>query len=81
MSTITISKSKVTKEDGVVVLPMKEYHRLLRAAVPTYYLTGKAARDLDLRVEEGLLEHREGKTIAAISTSAALKEYYNRHAH
>ena len=62
MSTISISKSKITKESGVVVLPVKEYQRLLRAAVPTYYLTGKAARDLDKRVEEGLREYREGKT-------------------
>lgn len=80
MSAITISKSKVAKEAGVVVLPLKEYERLLRAAVPTFYLTGKAARDLDTRVEEGLREHREGKTIVATSTSAALKVYRARHA-
>ena len=62
MSTISISKSKVAREAGVVVLPVKEYQRLLRAAVPTYYLTGKAARDLDRLVEDGLREHRAGKT-------------------
>ena len=80
MSTITISKSKVAKEAGVVVLPVREYQRLLRAAVPTFYLTGKAARNLDKRVEEGLREHREGKTMVATSTSSALKAYRNRHA-
>lgn len=80
MSTITISKEKIKKDAGVVVLPVKEYQRLLRASVPTYYLTGKAARDLDKRVEEGLREHREGKTIVADSTSSALKAYRSRHA-
>ena len=62
MSTITIPRSKVRKESGVVVLPVKEYQRLLRAAIPTYYLTGKAAKDLDTLVEEGLREYRAGKT-------------------
>jgi len=62
MSVITIAKSKVKKEDGVVVLPVKEYQRLLRAAVPTFYLSGKDARDLDKLVEEGLRAYKEGKT-------------------
>jgi len=30
--------------------------------VPEYYLTGKAARDLDKLVASGLREHQEGKT-------------------
>ena len=50
------------------------------AAIPTYYLTGKAARDLDKRVVEGLREHRAGKTIVADSTSSALKAYRRKHA-
>ena len=62
MVTITIPKSKLGKGSGVVVLPVKEYQRLLRAAVPTYYLKGKEARDLDKLVEEGLREHRAGRT-------------------
>ena len=81
MSIITISREKIKKDAGVVVLPVKEYQRLLRAAVPTYYLTGRAARDLDKRVEEGLREHREGKTIIANSISSALKIYRKKHAH
>jgi len=80
MVTISISKAKVQKERGVVVLPMKEYQRLLAASVPTYYLKGKAARDLDKLVEEGLREHRAGKTISAVSTSSALKAYRSVHA-
>ena len=63
MSTITISKAQVAKEAGVVVLPVKEYQRLLQtAAIPDVYLTGKAATDLDKLVEEGLREHAAGRT-------------------
>ena len=62
MSSITISKSKVRKESGVVVLPIKEYKRLLAAAVPTYYPKGKAAERLDKLVEEGLRDFHAGKT-------------------
>ena len=63
MSTISISKASVTKTAGLVVLPVKEYERLLKAAaIPDVYLTGKAAEDLDKLVEEGLRAHREGKT-------------------
>ena len=63
MSTISISKAQVTKESGVVVLPVKEYQRLVRAAaIPDVYLTGKAATDLDKLVEEGLRERAAGRT-------------------
>ncbi len=62
MATITLASNEIARQKGVVVLPVKEYQRLLAAAVPTYYLTGKAALNLDKLVEEGLLEHRTGKT-------------------
>ena len=62
MSNIAISKNKVKEEGGVVVMSLKEYHRLLERSVPTYYLKGKAAERLDKLVENGLKEHREGKT-------------------
>ena len=62
MSNVTISKNKVKEEGGVVVMSLKEYHRLLERSVPTYYLKGKAAERLDKLVENGLKEHREGKT-------------------
>ena len=75
MSTITLSQTKITKQKGVVVLPVKEYQRLLSAAVPTHYLTGKAASRLDKLVENGLREHREGKTINADSLGEAVKKH------
>ena len=62
MSTITIQKRKINQQKGIVVLPIKEYERLKERAVPTYYLSGKAARDLDKLVDEGLKEYKAGKT-------------------
>ncbi len=75
MATITLSKKSVQKQKGVVVLPIKEYQRLLAASVPEYFLTGKAAARLDRLVERGLKEHREGKTITASSLSEAVKKF------
>lgn len=62
MATISLSKANVQKQKGVVVLPIAEYQRLLAAAVPEVYLTGKAALKLDKLVEDGLREYRAGKT-------------------
>ena len=73
--TVTVQEEKIQKEQGVVILSLKEYHKLLERAVPKYYLTGKAARDLDKLVEESLKEHREGKTISAPSLTEALRRY------
>lgn len=67
-----------TIRDGVVILPLKEYHELRAQAVPTYYLTGKKAEALDRLVEKGLQEHREGKTIKASSLKEALQIYERR---
>lgn len=78
---ITISKKAVQKQGGVVVLPVKEYQRLLAANVPEYFLTGKAATRLDKLVEQGLREHREGKTIVANSMTEALAKYRRKNAH
>ena len=59
----SIVRSWVTvKSPPIVTLPIKTYRQLLDAAVPTYYLTGKAATDLDKLVKDGLREHAEGKT-------------------
>ena len=80
MSTITISNAKIQKQKGVVVLPIKEYQRLVASRVPEVYLTGRAAKRLDKLVEEGLREYKEGKTIAADSLSDALKKYRKKHA-
>ena len=72
MTTATLLKKAAAKDEGVVVLSLREYDRLLSTHVPNYYLTGKAATDLDKLVEEGLREHTEGKTITASSISEAL---------
>jgi hypothetical protein len=61
MNTITISKSRIAKDEGVVILPIKEYIKLAERAVPTYYLTGKEAKDLDKLVTEGLRDYKTGK--------------------
>jgi hypothetical protein len=73
MTTATLRRLKkaAAKARGFVELSVKTYRQLLDATIPTYYLTGKAATDLEL-VEEGLREHAEGKTIHANSISEAL---------
>lgn len=72
MTTATLLKKATAKDEGVVVLSLKEYDRLLSTHVPNYYLTGKAATDLDKLVEEGLRDHAEGRTITANSIGEAL---------
>ncbi len=57
-----IKLPKQALKDGVVILGMGEYIKLRANSVPTYYLTGKKAKELDKLVEQGLKEHREGKT-------------------
>lgn len=75
MVTITIPKTKIEKQRGVVILPIKEYQRLCQMATPTYYLKGKEAEELDKLVEEGLKDYKEGETIQASSLKEALKIY------
>ena len=72
MTAITIGKEEIMRKMGVVVLPVKEYERLLAKQVPEYFLTGKAARDLDKLVEEGLRDYATGKTTTASSIEEAL---------
>ncbi len=61
MSTITISKEKIQKQKGVVILPLREYQKLCERAVPVYYLKGKEAKEADKLVKEGLKEYYAGK--------------------
>ena len=61
MNTVTISKKKIQKQGGVVVLPLKEYQKLREQATPTYYLKGKEAKSLDTLVEKGLKAYQAGK--------------------
>jgi len=53
---------KEMTQKGFVVLGLDEYEELKKSSVPTYYLSGKAAEDADKMVEQGLREHKEGKT-------------------
>lgn len=61
MPTITLSRNKIARDRGVVILPVAEYQGLLERAVPEYHLTGKAAEKLDKLVEEGLRDYKAGK--------------------
>ncbi len=74
MATIAVPKAKIEKEKGVVILPIKEYQELLERAVPEYYLTGKAAKDLDKLVEEGLRDYKAGRTKSFFSLTAAYSD-------
>ncbi|MBI4689887.1 MAG: hypothetical protein HY754_06435 [Nitrospirae bacterium] len=67
--TVSISRSEVDKKGAIVILSLKEYRKLCERAVPTYYLKGKEAENLDKLVEEGLREHRKCrcKTIKSLS--------------
>ena len=42
MVSITISKEKIEKYKGVVIVPIREYEKLL--AIPTHCLIGKATK-------------------------------------
>jgi len=62
MTTISISKSKIEKQRGIVILPIREYQKLCQMAVPTYHLEGKEAEKLDKLVKKGLKDYSTGKT-------------------
>ncbi len=78
MKTLTSTTIKISDQalkKGVVLLDLGKYQEM---QVPTYYLTGQAAEDADKLVEEGLREHREGKTIKASSVREAMSIYETR---
>ena len=70
---VKISKGALKR--GVVILDLKEYEELKKRAVPVYQLKGKAAKNLDKLVREGLKEYERGETIKASSLKEALKIY------
>jgi len=74
-NSITISEKNVRREGGLVILPLREYEELREKAIPTYYLEGKEAEELDKLVEEGVEDYRNGKTIKASSLREALEIY------
>jgi len=59
---ISISQSIIDKEGGVVILSLREYQKLCAKTVPTYYLEGKEAEEIDSLVKEGLSAYRKGKS-------------------
>lgn len=76
MTTATITQKSIQiGKEPVVILPLKEYQKLCERAVPTYHLKGKAAKELDSLVKEGLRDYYAGKCIDAPSMKEALKIY------
>jgi hypothetical protein len=66
---IIISEKEIQKKGGIVILSLREYRKLCERAVPTYYLKGKEAEELDKLVKEGLRDYRKGrcKTIKSLA--------------
>jgi len=58
---ISIPK-ELSKAGELVLIPRKEYEKLKKMVIPVYQLKGKAARNLDKLVKEGLRDHGLGKT-------------------
>lgn len=75
MVAITISKTKIQKEGGVIILSLKEYQKLREQAASTYYLKGRRAKALDRLIDKGLKDYRAGKCINAGSLKEALRIY------
>ena len=46
---------------GVVLLDLEEYKKMQIREIPTFYLQGKEAEELDKLVEEGLRDYKQGK--------------------
>ena len=61
-NSIIISRKTVQRKAGIVILSLQEYRKLCEKAVPTYYLKGKGAEELDKLVKEGLRDHNLRKT-------------------
>ena len=77
-NTISIPTRKIQQEGGIVILPLKEYRKLQEAAIPTHYLTGRAAEKLDREVEQAMRDYRAGKTTKVDSLSEALAIYRHK---
>lgn len=58
----SLNMPKEILKKGFVVLGLDEYQELKKSAVPTYYLSGTDAEEADQMVEQGLREHKQGKT-------------------
>lgn len=58
--TITITKDAL--KDGVVIMNLRSYKKLVTSRVPTIQLHGKAAEKHDKEVKKALAEYHSGKT-------------------
>ncbi len=65
---ITLSKETIRRKQGVVILSLREYEKLRESAMPTYYLNGKDAEELDRLIDQGMKEYQKGrcKTIKSL---------------
>lgn len=61
-NSITISRKNIQKKGGMVVLSLEEYEELRMTADPVFQLHGKAARDLDKLIKDGMRDYEMGKT-------------------
>lgn len=68
-----IAVPKSALKQGVVIMDLEEYEKTRAHFVPTYYLAGKHAENLDKEVDEAMREYRAGKTMRAGSIREALK--------
>ena len=60
-NTITIPSSRAKKGD-LVVISRKEYEEMKSNTIPSIYLSGKKASELDKRVSKAVSDHKAGKT-------------------
>lgn len=58
---ITLSP-KILNKGGFVILTLAEYNNLQENNIPTYYLSGKKAQQLDQLVQSGLEAVKRNKT-------------------
>ena len=69
MSIISLSRDKIKKEGGVVILSLKEYQKLIERAAQSFYLKGREADKVDTLVKNGLKEYKAGRTKSIKSLS------------
>ncbi len=60
-NSVNISEKTIRRQGGMVILPLREYEKLREKAIPTYYLEGKEAEELDKLVESGVKDYQKGK--------------------
>ena len=61
MNIVTIPK-RVSKGDDLVVIPRKEYERMIAKMLPEVVLKGSKAESLDRRVKNAIRDYQNGKT-------------------